>query len=102
MIIVYVTCKDLEEAKKITKHLLNLKLVACGNMLSSKTMYRWKGKLVDGEEVILLLKTAEQNFDKIKEEIKKIHSYELPAIIKLSAEATEEFNKWACDESLTA
>ncbi len=97
MIIVYVTCKDMAEAKKICRHLLDKKLVACGNRLPSKTMYRWKGKLVDGDEVVLLLKTVSVNFEKIQKEIKKIHSYELPAIIKLNCDATEEFEKWIKD-----
>ena len=60
-------------------------------------MYKWKGKLEDTRESVMIIKTVDENFDKVKEEIKKLHSYELPAIIKINAEASDEFTKWASD-----
>ena len=47
MIVCYVTCKNKTEAKKISKHLLNKKLVACSNMFPVSSMYWWNKKIVD-------------------------------------------------------
>ena len=38
MILIYITCKDKEEAKKISKHLLEKKLIACTNMTPIETI----------------------------------------------------------------
>jgi len=95
MILSYVTCKDEEEAKNISKTLLEKKLIACANYFPIKSMYRWEGKVNDGKEIVLLLKTLEEKFEEIKKEIKKIHSYDNPCIIQLDVkQANEEFLEW--------
>lgn len=98
MILVYVTCKNKAEAKKITKHLLEKKLVACGNILESSSIYRWEGKLEDTKEAVLLLKTLDKNYSKIKAEIKKMHSYDVPCILKLGAKANPLYLNWVKKE----
>lgn len=94
MIFVYVTCKDGKEAEKIAKHLLDKKLVACANFFPVKSMYLWKGKIEKCKEFVLILKTKNGNYKKIKNEIKKIHSYAVPFIGKIKAEANKEYLKW--------
>ena len=94
MILVYCPCKDEEEAKKIAKHLVESKLAACVNIYPAKSIYEWKGKLEDTNESTMIVKTTEENYYKVEQEIKKMHSYELPAIIKIKASASDEFTKW--------
>lgn len=94
MILIYITCKDNKEAKKISKHLLEKRLVACTNIHPIESMYWWKGKIQDDKEVVVLAKTGEKNYEKVKEEVKKLHSYEIPCILRIRAEANKEYNKW--------
>jgi len=98
MTLVYITCKDEEEAVKISKHLLDKRLIACSNMYPIRSMYRWQGKLQDEKEFVMMAKTKEKNYEKIKEEVKKIHSYDVPCILKIDAEANESFNRWVNEE----
>ena len=98
MTLIYITCKDEEEAVKISKHLINKRLIACSNMYPIRSMYRWKGKLQDEKEFVLMTKTIEKNYGKIKEEVKKIHSYDVPCILKIEAEADESYDKWVNEE----
>ena len=56
MIIVYITCKNNAEARKISKHLLEKKLIACSNMHKIKSMYWWNGRIVDDSEGVILMK----------------------------------------------
>ena len=98
MTLVYITCKDEEEAVRISKHLLNKRLIACSNMHPIRSMYWWKGKIEDENEVAIIAKTLGKNYDKIKEEVKKIHSYDVPCILKIDAEANESYEEWVNEE----
>ena len=98
MILTYITCKDEDEAVKISKHLLNKKLIACSNMHPIRSMYWWNNKIQDEKEFVLIAKTLEKNYEKIKQEVKKLHSYDVPCILKIDAEANESYNKWVNEE----
>lgn len=94
MIFLYVTCKDEKEAERIAETLLNKKLVACTNFFPIRSMYWWKGKIEDGNEFVLILKTKKESYKKVNEEIKKIHSYTIPFIGKIDVEANKEYVEW--------
>ena len=78
--------------------MLDKKLIACGNIYPIKSIYRWKNKINGDGEYVLIVKTLEENFDKIKEEVEKIHSYEIPCIIKISVESNEKYFWWVNKE----
>ncbi len=94
MTLVYITCKDEKEAVKISKHLLNKKLIACSNMHPIRSMYWWNDKIEDEKDFVIIAKTLEKNYKAIKEEVLKLHSYEVPCILKIDAEANESYGKW--------
>ena len=98
MTIIYITCKDDEEAAKISKHLLEKKLIACSNMHPIRSMYWWKGKIADEKEIVIITKTKEKNYNIIKKEVSKLHSYDVPCILKIDAEANESYDKWVNEE----
>ena len=94
MTLIYITCKDEKEAVKISKLLLDKKLIACSNMHPIRSMFMWEGKMQDEKEYVIMAKTKEKNFEKIKKEVERIHSYDIPCILKIDAEANESFDKW--------
>lgn len=94
MIIIYCPCKNKTEAKKIATNLLNKKLIACANIIQSDSVYCWKNKLCNEKEAIMLIKTTKNKETKARAELKRLHSYDLPAIITISAKANKEFEKW--------
>lgn len=99
MILIYVTCKDVEQAKKISQVLLEKRLIACANFFPINSMYYWKGSINNDSEFVLILKTVEKKFRKVEEEIKKVHSYESPCIISIKVtDANKEFLKWVKKE----
>lgn len=99
--LVLVTCKDRIEADLISESILKKRLVACCNSISSiKSRYWWKGKIEDAEEVLLLLKTRRQKLEQLIDEVKRIHSYEVPEIIALSIEnGNRDYLKWIGEET---
>jgi len=80
MRIVYFTAGTIEEAKKISKYLIKKKLVACANIFPIESMYPWEGNIKEDYEVVVLLKTKDENYSLIEKSIKQNHSYKNPAI----------------------
>lgn len=99
MIIIYCPCKNRTEAKKIAKVLLDKKLIACANILQSDSMYCWENKLCSEKEAVMFLKSKKGNEGKINKEIKKLHSYSLPAIITFNCRSNKEFKQWVIKQT---
>jgi len=94
-LLVFVTCSGKEEARKISEKLLEKKLVACCNIVPEiKSVYRWEGKIKEGNEALLILKTRKQLREAVQKEIEKEHSYELPVIEFIEAEINKEAKEW--------
>ena len=98
MALVYLTCKDKNEAERISLHLLKKRTIACANVFPIKSTFWWKGKITNSHEYAMIAKTSDKNFKKVESEIKKIHSYEIPCILKINASANKEYEKWANKE----
>ncbi|MBS3096302.1 divalent-cation tolerance protein CutA [Candidatus Woesearchaeota archaeon] len=98
MTLVYITCKDEKEAKNISMLLLNKRLIACANIFPIKSLYWWKGKIVNGRENVIIAKTNERKIGKVEHEVKKIHSYTIPCILRIGASANKEYERWAGKE----
>ncbi|HLD19461.1 MAG TPA: divalent-cation tolerance protein CutA [Candidatus Nanoarchaeia archaeon] len=95
MMMVYVTCKNFSEAGKISKRLLEKRLIACANIFPVKSLYAWKGKIVQENEHVIIMKTLRQKFSKIKAEILKMHSYDVPCIVGYEMKAGHaDYLKW--------
>src|SRR3989344_6685109 len=90
-IFVYITNKDEAEAEKISKHLLKKKLAACVNIFPIKSMYWWKGKLVNDKETVCIVKTKKEHWQTIQKEVKRLHSYDYPCMIKIDVEGNKEY-----------
>lgn len=59
-----------------------------------ESIYRWKGKVNQGSEALLIVKTGEQLKGKVREEIERLHSYEMPAIEFIETELNSRACEW--------
>lgn len=98
-ITIYVTHKNLKQAKKIVKPLLENRLIACANYYPIDSTYNWNKKIVKETEIVSLLKTKPENWWIVKTEIEKNHPYEIPCIIKNEVESNEKYAKWIYKET---
>lgn len=81
---IYITTSSKEESKKIGETLVEEKLAACVNIVASiESIYLWKGEIEHDDESLLIVKTKQDNIDKIIKRVKEIHSYETPAILAI-------------------
>ncbi|MBI5253521.1 MAG: divalent-cation tolerance protein CutA, partial [Euryarchaeota archaeon] len=81
---------------RIGKRMVEERLAACANVIEKvHSLYWWKGKLEESGEAVLLLKTKKDKIKKIIAMVKKLHSYENPAIVAFPIlEGSEEYLKW--------
>jgi periplasmic divalent cation tolerance protein len=83
-IIVLITTASKQEAEKITQHLVDLKLIACGNIVGPvSSIFTWSGKAEKAEEYLTIMKTRKDLFNKLAVAVKTLHSYEVPEILAL-------------------
>jgi len=98
---VFVTTKDEAEAELIAEKLLERRLAACCNIIPGvKSLFRWKGVTEKSSEAMLIIKTKRPIALKLAEEIRKLHSYENPAIevVDISG-GSKDSMKWMQDET---
>jgi periplasmic divalent cation tolerance protein len=103
-IIVMVSCASGEEAEKLALCLVEEKLAACGNILTgARSIFHWQGKLCKETEAVLLLKTREALFPRLRARVKDLHSYEVPEIIALPVVAgDEQYLAWLREQTSDA
>jgi periplasmic divalent cation tolerance protein len=90
MILVYITCESAEQAKNIGLLLLEKRLCGCINILPEMhSFYYWpsgSGKIEEGNEAVLIVKTTKEKFHEVEKEVEKIHTYKTPCIIAIPVE----------------
>lgn len=98
MILIYITVPARKVAKDIAKNLIEKKLIACANIFTIDSIYMWENKLQDEPEFVLLAKTTEDKYDKVKVEVEGMHPYDVPCILKIPVDGNEKFCDWIKSE----
>jgi periplasmic divalent cation tolerance protein len=85
--VVFITAEDQKQAEKIANALVEHKLAACVNIIPKiRSIFIWKGKKDSCDELLLIAKTRSKNFNKLKQKVKQLHSYDVPEIISIPIE----------------
>jgi periplasmic divalent cation tolerance protein len=95
------TAANQEEAARIGERVVKAKLAACANVIPGiQSIYRWKGKVVKSEEVLLILKSTKPRYAALEKMIKAMHTYETPEIIALPVkEGLDQYLRWVRTET---
>lgn len=96
---VFVTCESLPQAKKMAHAIVDNKLAGCVSLLNNvNSIYRWKGKIEESKEVLLLIKTHKSLFKQLENLVKEIHSYSTPEIVSVQFnEGSIDYLNWLKD-----
>lgn len=93
--ILYVTCPDVDEAKRLSRMLVEERLAACTNLHDIDSIYAWEGELVDEDEVAMLVKTHPDKVDDVVATILDEHPYDVPCVIDLGVAAVNDaYGEW--------
>lgn len=99
-VLTYITTANRDEATAIGNALVSEKLAACVNIVDGMTsIYRWKGEICTDNETVLLAKTTEENFTRLSNRVKELHSYECPCIVSIPiTNGRAEYLNWLAEQ----
>jgi periplasmic divalent cation tolerance protein len=98
-IVVVTTVGTEEQANLIAREIVARRQAACVNIVPGiRSIYRWQGKICKDGELLLVIKTLEDEFEGIAATIRELHNYELPEILSFSVVRGERgFLQWIAD-----
>jgi periplasmic divalent cation tolerance protein len=98
-LVVLTTSGSETEARKIAQALVERRLAACVNIVPRiQSVYRWKGRVEQAEEYLLLIKTVKAREEQVRSAIHELHSYDLPECIAVPIDSgSAEYLKWLSD-----
>lgn len=85
-IIITTTFDNKDELNKVSKILLEERLVSCCQVYNIESLYWWKDSIVDANEYLLKMKTKKELYKEVERTILENHSYEVPEIITYNIE----------------
>ena len=97
--IVLTTAGSAEEARRIAQALVERRLAACVNIVPQiESVYRWQGRVENATEWLMIIKTQAEAFERIRDAIRELHSYDLPECVMLKVDAgSEPYLQWIND-----
>ena len=100
-VMVFITCPDAESGARIARTLVEKGLAACVNLVKGvKSVYRWKGRVEEADEVLLIAKTKASLVERLKKEVKANHPYQVTEVVCIPITAAlEEYIGWLEDET---
>ncbi|MGH9324951.1 MAG: divalent-cation tolerance protein CutA [Vicinamibacteria bacterium] len=100
-LVVLTTVGSEEDALRLARALLDRRLAACVNILPAvRSLYRFRGKLEDDREHLLVIKTRADRYDALAAAVSELHPYEVPELVALAVErGAENYLAWV-DESV--
>jgi len=82
--VVLITAPDTEVGERLGRALVGERLAACVNIVPGVTsLYRWDGEVQRSGEVLLLVKSTVDAFERLRDRVKELHPYDVPEIIDL-------------------
>jgi periplasmic divalent cation tolerance protein len=100
MILLLTTLHKKETAHQIGLDLLKKRLIVCYNLTPIESAYWWKGKIMKESETLMILKTRQENVEKIEKLITKNSGYEVPEVIALKpSQVNSTYLEWVHRET---
>jgi len=85
-----------EQAYLIAREIIARRQAACVNIIPAiRSIYRWQGKICKDGELLLIVKTLQDEFEGVASTIRELHSYELPEILSFGvSQGDQGFLDW--------
>ena len=95
-LLVLTTCSNAKEAARLADPLVEERLAACVcRMESIVSTYRWKSKIQQDEEILVIVKTTSDCYQALEKMILQLTSYELPEVIAVPVQGgSADYMKW--------
>lgn len=70
-------------AQKVAHAVVEAGLAACATAVPAISVYRWKGKVEDSQELLMIFKTSTKKVGALFEAVLRLHPYEVPELVEL-------------------
>ena len=102
LIVVVTSVGTEEQALDVAHALVRGRRAACVNIVPNiHSVYRWKGRVCDDGEMLLIIKTRKSQFEGVRDIIQRVNTYELPEVLGYRVDqASPGFAQWI--EKMTA
>jgi periplasmic divalent cation tolerance protein len=99
--IVLTTAGSQDEARKLAHALVEQRLAACVNIVPQiESVYRWQDNVETATEWLLVIKTQAGCFERVRDAVKELHSYDLPECVMLEVAAgSSEYLQWIAENT---
>ncbi len=96
LIVVVTSVGTEEQALDVAHALVRSRRAACVNIVPNiHSVYRWKGRVCDDGEMLLIVKTLASQFDAVRETIHRVNTYELPEVLGYRVDMSSPgFSSW--------
>jgi periplasmic divalent cation tolerance protein len=100
-VLIYTTFPSLDDAKRVGDALVAARLAACVNMFPGMiSIFEWKGAREEASEVAMIIKTRSSLTDAVLAETKRLHPYEVPALLVLPTEGgSDDYCGWIASQT---
>jgi periplasmic divalent cation tolerance protein len=76
------------KARALARALVGRRLAACANLVPGvKSVYRWKGRVEEAGETLLVLKTSAARLPALAAAVRELHPYDCPEFVALRPDA---------------
>lgn len=87
-------------AMDLVRALLEARVIACAQVIPSRSLFWWQGKIQEVPEWVCLLKGSD--FGAIEKAVRAKHPYEIPEIVQLTVDrSNSEYASWLTRETVT-
>jgi len=95
MVFLYVTCKNPEEAQKISHTLVGKKIAGWVNIAPINSVYRENGEIKESAGTSLIVKTVESKVQDVEDVVRALQSHKVPCIASFSLyRLNREYKDW--------
>jgi periplasmic divalent cation tolerance protein len=103
LIVVVTSVGTEEQALDVAHAIVRSRRAACVNIIPNvHSVYRWKGRVCDDGEMLLIIKTRASQFELVRETIHRVNTYELPEVLGYRVDmASPGFKAWIEKMTLT-
>ncbi|GGC13732.1 divalent-cation tolerance protein CutA [Oxalicibacterium flavum] len=101
MLLVLTTWPDRASAAAFAQRVLEARLAACVHIgMPVQALYRWQGKIEQGEEIPLQIKTTQARYAEVQAAIQAAHPYDVPEIVAVPiSEGLPAYMNWGAAET---
>jgi periplasmic divalent cation tolerance protein len=98
LILILTTMPDDNRTDELARTLVGEELAACVNVHGPMaSTYRWKGQIEHDAERQVVIKTTRARLPAIEARLRALHPYDLPELVVIAADSSEEYGRWVIE-----